>query len=408
MKINSFLKLTKFELRKLFTIVFFLCLAISLIKTFKVNVFMPKKLYSSRSVSFINEDDEIIELSGEEAKLKMKELSLKHQGLLTIEKFESAFVDFKAKLEEYDSMGQIIWNNEYDDIDRIFTECFRPLGRYDYYIKNEMKLSDIKGIYKNRISQLETSMNYPENKIHKSTMITKQAEKIKTPFYYDGNYSTYKKLLGDFRKVKYFFIIIILCASFVFYNETIFSSSIQFSLSCKNGRMAHALAKINALILMTTIIYIFTLGLYAVLSIYTNGTDGAKTQMQVLHFYSLFNGTVSEGVILKFIIVYFAGVFFAILTFFISVNVKNMASTIILSIACMYIGTVIPEGTIFERLIFLFPSSAISSNTLFLRPIVYNFFGKPIPLCYMYIPACIVISIILSVLIVRKFEKMEY
>ncbi len=408
MKINSFLKLTKFELRKLFTIVFFLCLAISLIKTFKVNIFTKLPAQYSHTISFINEDDEIIELSGKEAKLKRKELSLKHQGLLTIEKFESAFVDFKDKLQEYDAMGQMIWETEYDDIDRIFTRCFRPLGRYDHYIKNGMKLSDIKGIYKNRIPQLETSMNYPENKIHKSSMISKQAEKIKTPFYYDGNYSTWKRLLGNFRKVKYFFIIIILCASFVFYNETIFSSSIHFSLSCKNGRAAHALAKINALILMSTIIYIFTLGLYALLSVYTNGTDGSKTQMQVLHFYSLFNGTVSDAVILKFIIVYFAGIFFAILTFFISVNVKNMASTIILSIACMYVGTVIPKGTIFERLIFLFPSSAISSNTLFLRPIVYNFFGKPVPLCYMYIPACIVMSIILSVLIARKFEKMEY
>ncbi len=325
-----------------------------------------------------------------------------------IEKFKECFLKYKESLNDNWIEEWPAWHTEYSDIDRIFLTAFSKPGQINHFVKDNLKLEDLKNIYNDRIFALEESMNLNENKIHSSHMIRKQAEIIKTPFYYDGFYLGWNRVISGGKIYKYFFIILILCSSFVFYEEIIFSSSIEFSLATKNGRKVHSIAKIKALIIITTIIFIFSIGLYTMLTFYVFGTDGGKNQMQILSFYSLFNGTLAQATILRFAILYFAGIFFSILTFFISLYIKNMLATIVLSGACFYIGTVIPKGSIFERLIFLFPSSAISFSQLFYRPIVYNFFGKPILLCYMYIPASIAMSIILSVLIVRKFEKMEY
>lgn len=401
------INLTKFEVIKLVNKISLLCVV--LFTALIMQRFFITDIFSNIYCIYLDEDGMIQYIKGKEAYEKEKKLQELHRGSLTIEKFEEAFLNYQEKVEEFSLEGELAWKYEYRNINDIFTMAFSEPDLFDYFIKDELKLTDLKQIYTNRIYQLEESMSSPKNKIHASKKVIEAAEKIKTPFYYDGNYDSWRGLIqGSKKYLLYFFLIIIICSSFIFYNETIFSSCIHFSIPTLNGRKEHALSKITALIICGTLIYLFTVGLYISFILLERGTDGANTQIQIMYFYSLYNGTVKDAVIHYFLIIYFAGLFFALFTFFVSLYVKNIVTTIMLSAGFLLLGGYIPEGSIFERLIFLFPGSVLSIKNIISRPIVYNLFGRPVLLAHMYIPSCIILSIVLAVLIVKKYKKMEF
>lgn len=399
--------LVKFELLKLvnkitlFCIIFFITIITRRIIFFNSNDFY--------TINYFDENGTQKHAEGEQAFEIQKSLSNKHKGELNDKKFEQALIYYKELVKQFDLMGELAWQKEYDGIFSVFEQAFAPPEEKNYYITGTLHTNDMQYIYKNRIYQLEESMSSPKNKIHASKKVIEAAEKIKTPFYYDGNYDSWRGLIqGSKKYLLYFFLIIIICSSFIFYNETIFSSCIHFSIPTLNGRKEHALSKITALIICGTLIYLFTVGLYISFILLERGTDGANTQIQIMYFYSLYNGTVKDAVIHYFLIIYFAGLFFALFTFFVSLYVKNIVTTIMLSAGFLFLGGYIPEGSIFERLIFLFPGSVLSIKNIISRPIVYNLFGRPVLLAHMYIPSCIILSIVLAVLIVKKYKKMEF
>lgn len=398
--------LIKFELVKLINKIFFVCVCFVLYIILSSTLFYR---WSQHEASFVNEDGEYENVTGKEAFYLEKKLNDKHKGELSIEVLQEALSDYNDKIEEFALDGNSIWYTEYLFINRLFIDSFSPYNSRQILIKDSLTNEDLEDFYANRLFKIEHSLQMPENEIHSTPLVKKLAEKIHTPFYYDGYFYAWKRI-NDFgyQIIDYVIFMIILCASFVFFNETAFSTTIHFSLPTVNGRKECALAKIKALIIFSSLIYITVIGLNLLLTFISFGVDGGNSPIQIISFLSLYNLTIKQFLILYFIICYFVTVFFALLTFYLSFYLKNIISVIIISGSIFYAGKYIPQGSILERFVFLFPSSVIDRNYLMSRPIVYNFFGHPVLLGYMYIPACIVLSIILAVLIVRKYKRLEY
>lgn len=330
-----------------------------------------------------------------------------HKGQVTVAKLKNAFAAYKKLSEEFGLDGELTWKAEYRFASVVFSNTFSPFNPQNSLVMSMIDETDVENIYTKRKERFTELMQLPENKVHASAQAIKLAQKRTIPLYYDGQAYGWNRFNSKslIKLLQYLIVFVIICSSFTFFNETVFSSSIHFSLATINGRKNHAIVKIQALVIFTTGIYLLVIGTYCALVFFTYGTDGGGSSL--LTIYSLYNGTLAQFTRLTLIIPYFAAVLFSLFTFYISFYVKNIVSTIVISSLVFYSGNMISKGSVLERLTFLFPYRALHRGYLVSRPIVYNLFGKPVLFVYLYIPACIIMSVILSLLIVRKFKKME-
>ena len=398
--------LVRFEAYKLIHKISILCIFL-FIGLLVYKFYISTDILYQQNVVYIDDQDDIQFVNGKKALVVEKRIQARHKGYITIEKGEAAFLDYKEKAETFGKEGELVWGSEYRPIRTMLIQAFSPPGKIDYFIFDSLKLKDIKDIYKNRVSLIEEGMYLPENSIHASPLIGVLAQKIQTPFYFGGSGIGWRKLTTGKRYLTYLVLVIIVCASFTFFNETLFSSAIHFSLATLHGRANHAVAKIIALLTFVTVTYCVVMSIYMGLILSLFGTDGGDSVVQIQYFYSLYNATIKQAALLYCITVYFIMVFFALFTFLISLYINNIVSTILIASAFCYAGQYIPKGSILERFLPLFPGSALDIDRIITRPIVYNLFGKPVLFVYLYIPACIALSIVISLLIIRKFKTMK-
>ncbi|MGP1455622.1 MAG: hypothetical protein ACTTJ7_07695 [Treponema sp.] len=346
--------------------------------------------------------------AGEVLTFKRKQKA-QYKGPVTVEKLQDSYFTYKKLSENYGIDGEIAWRHEYSFAFSTLTGAFTPPGLYDTFIMDKIDETDIEQMYANRVDRLTESMQLPENQIHASPKVAELAQKITVPFYYDGDAPGWQifNSLRTIAAVKYFMLLVIVCSSFSFLNEIVFSSCIHFSLATLHGRKVHAIAKIQALCIFTTILYLLIIGTYGALTFFRFGTHGGNNAMQIGNFYSLYTGTYAQFTRLYLLITYFTAIFFALLSFYISLHTKNIVSTVIIALLVLYSGSLVSEGSWPERFIFLFPYSAVHVSQLAWRPIVYNLFGQPVLFVYLYIPVCLVFSVIIAFLIVRKFKTMK-
>ncbi|MGP1529819.1 MAG: hypothetical protein ACTTI3_05700 [Treponema sp.] len=405
MKLIDNVILLRFELEKLINVVSIVSVIFLLSVTYKEFAVWSQ----DGEMYFINDQGVIDVYSGTKKDLLalMKKQDEPHKGPVTVPKLKSAFAAYKKLSEEFGLDGELTWKAEYRFARAVFSGAFSPLNPQNPLLMSMINETDIENIYAKHIEHFTELMQLSENKIHASAPAINLAQKRTVPLYYDApayGWSLFGTL-SFIRLLQYLIVFVIICSSFIFFNETVFSSAIHFSLATINGRKNHAIVKIQALVIFTTVLYLLVVGTYCALVFFTYGTDGDGSSL--LTIYSLYNGTLSQFTRLTLIIPYFVAVLFSLFTFYISFYVKNIVSTIVVSSLAFYSGSMIPEGSVLERLIFLFPYRALHSGYLASRPIVYNLFGQPVLFVYLYIPAYLVFSVIIAFLIVRKFKTMK-
>ena len=169
--------LVKFELLKLinkitlFCIIFFITIITRRIIFFNSNDFY--------TINYFDENGAQKHAEGEQAFEIQKSLSNKHKGELNDKKFEQALIYYKELVKQFDLMGELAWQKEYNGIFSVFQQAFAPPEEKNYYITGTLHTNDMQYIYKNRIYQLEESMSSPKNKIHASKKSNRSGGKNK-------------------------------------------------------------------------------------------------------------------------------------------------------------------------------------------------------------------------------------
>lgn len=398
--------LVKFELKKLIHIVSII--AITLLFFFVVQGSL--RPYLSRSFYFVNDKGKPDSYPGglKDSIARQTKMQDKYRGPVTVERLKDALAAYKELAGNFGKDGERTWDDEYRFASRVIPQAFSKPGQRNIYIMSMIDAADLEHVYTGRIQQLMDSMQFAKNRIHNSPKVADLARHVTVPFYYGGFDMAWRVLMPTLSYfIKYCLLLIIMCSSFVFLKETVLSSCIQLSFPTVLGRKNHALVKIQALCIFTTVLYFLNIGAHCAILFFRYGTGGGNSSVQLFSFYSLYTGTIAQGLRLYCIVFYFAALFVSLLAFYISLYVKNIITTIIVTSLAFYSGSAIPEGSFLERAVFLFPASALDPRYFIGRPIVYTLFGKPVLFVYLYIPACIIMSIILAVLIVRKFETME-
>ena len=398
--------LVKFELRKLIHIVSIIAIA----GMFFLVVQSSQRPYLDRNFYFVNDEGKPDSYPGglKDSIARETKLHDKYRGPITVERLKDALATYKELSENFGKDGEQVWRDEYRFVLSVMRQAFGPPGTDNIYIANMIDAAGLEHTYTGRIKQLMDSMQFSKNQIHNSPKVAELARQVTVPFYYDGFDMVWNVLRRSLSSIiRYCMLLLIMCSSFVFLQETVLSSCIQLSFPAVLGRKNHALVKIQALVIFTTVLYFLIVGTYCAILFFRYGTGGGNSAIQIQSFYSLYTGTVAQEIRLYFIIFYFAALFVSLLTFYISLYAKNILTTIIVTSLAFFSGRAIPQGSFLERVVFLFPASALSHKYFIERPIVYNIFGKPVLFVYLYIPACIIMSIILALLIVRKFETME-
>ena len=399
--------LVKFELRKLLHIVSIVAITLLFFLVLK----SAQKPHLSRSFYFVNAKGKPDSYPGglKDSIARETKVQDTYRGPITVERLKDALAAYKELSENFGIDGERTWGDEYRFAADVMEQAFSNPGQRNIYIMNMIDAADLEHTYTGRIQQLMDSMQFAKNRIHNSPKVAELARRVTVPFYYGGFDMVWDILRRTLPGIiTYCMLLIIMCSSFVFLKETVLSSCIQLSFPAVLGRKNHALVKIQALCIFTTILYFLNVGTYCAILFFRYGAGGGNSAIQIYSFYSLYTGTVMQNIRLYFIIFYFAALFVSLLTFYISLYVKNIITTVIVTSLAFYSGSAIPEGSFLERAVFLFPASALNLRSFFIgRPIVYTLFGKPVLFVYLYIPACIIMSIILAILIVRKFETME-
>ena len=398
--------LVKFELRKLIHIVSIVAITLLFFLVLK----SAQKPHLSRNFYFVNDKGIPDSYPGglKDSIARETKLHSKYRGPITVERLKDALATYKELTENFGKDGKDVWRSEYRFAANVIRRAFGPPGTYNIYMEDMIDAAGIEHTYTGRIKQLMDSMQLSKNQIHNSPKVAELARQVTVPFYYGGFDMVWDVLRRNLPSIiTYCMALIIICSSFVFLQETVLSSCIQLSFPAALGRKNHALVKIQALCIFTTVLYFLIVGTYCAILFFRYGTGGGNSSIQIYSFYSLYTGTVMQNIRLYCIVFYFAALFVSLLTFYISLYAKNIITTIIVALLAFYSGSVIPQGSFLERAVFLFPASALNYQYFIGRPIVYNIFGKPVLFVYLYIPACIIMNIILALLIVRKFEAME-
>lgn len=342
----------KFELKKIFSKSVNRIGILVLIAVTLFGVFM-----TVRDVTYIKENGETV--TGREAASLLSAEKNRWKGELTPEVFRKmveegneAFASSEPEEEAYRKQQSI------EDIRELFGSVFGANQEFDYYVINTLAPIEAQEFYEKRESFLQEkieSMGFSEKEKH---YVEEKYEEIDTPFYYEAA-EGFRALLDDSHYLATLMIAIVVVLGFLV--SGIFSD--EFALkadailfSAKLGRSKAILAKVEAGLIVVTVVYWGVILLFSGLVLGILGTGGANCMIQNgANYDSIYKLTYIQEWLLTVCCGYIGTLFVLSLAMFISVKSRStvMAVTVpfVLSCAPMFVGRI----SVLARIISLFP-----------------------------------------------------
>lgn len=170
----------------------------------------------------------------------------------------------------------------FSDILALMNCAFSPFREYDAYRVDSVSAEAAGDFYENRIANLRKWLDTEAKELYTDTQksyLTAQYEKLETPLYY--TYQDGWEAVTEYAPTMIMLILLTLAfpVSGIFSNEfTLKADSIFFSAKC--GRNKAVRSKLEAGLLLTTMVYWGVMLVYSAIVLGILGTDGANCMIQ--------------------------------------------------------------------------------------------------------------------------------
>ncbi len=321
------------------------------------------------SVRWICDNDQSI--SGMAAIDKIKMEKEQWSGELT----EEQIAEVIAKNRE--DGGEYQRTQSYSDIRSMVNFSFCPFREYDDDKIDTLSTEDAQKFYTNRFENLnkwfngEGSIYFNDKEIK---YIMDQYGELNIPLRYE--YMDGWKILNESAGIVIVFIAIITClvVSNIFTSEKQYREDLIFYSTCR-GRNSGTRAKLNAALIITSILYICVILIYTVSILGIFGTSGADCMIQTAYKWkSMYNITNLQEFVLIVCCGYIGCVFIVMLTMFISaLTLSPVFSSIIAFIVILLPSMieVMPQSDAVSNIIGLLPDQLLRIDEVLLQFNVY-------------------------------------
>lgn len=340
------------------------------------------------SVDYVNEEGNTE--TGIYAVQKLKAEKEKWAGVLTEEKL-AAVIEENARIvatEEYQSdnvqLNNIAygWRQGISDIRQLLVYAFCPFREYDYYRPDSLQPKEAECFYGNRILKLEEWLN-TEAKEQFSTpekeYLLQQYRKLETPLLY--GYADGWRWCFEFAPTIIMLTVLVLgfMTAGIFSGEFSTKTDAVF-FSSYHGRGKAVRAKVQAGILIVTVVYWGMMLLYSAVVLGILGADGASLPIQTRiggwkSFYQLTN-LQEYGLIL--LGGYLGSLFLTLLTMLVSAKTKSAVLAVTVPFVLIFLPSFLSGNSSawVNKMLGLFPDQLLQMNQTVVLFQLYEFGGK--------------------------------
>lgn len=361
----------------------------------------------------------------------LKNEKMKWNGYLTVDKIRNvlkenqainsdskyAGLDEENLTKESDiklSNMQFSRKQGFQDIRNLINDSYGEFHSYDYYLIDRLSVDVAGKFYSNRVNQLKTFLSSQEadqqlTKNEKEYLID-SAKTLTTPFKYsyaDGwNTALHKSITVTFALV---LVICILMAPVFSVEYQTGSDSIL--LSTEHGKKKGIVYKLIAGLLSTSLVYWITSFIIYGLIFMIFGFEGSDCPIQVSYggWKSFYHITNSQAFCMVLLLGYLGCLFMCSFAMFLSSKVRTSFATIIFLVLIIIvpstIGKQILTGSLWDKILNLFPHEMILGDNLINTYTFYGILGKVIT-PYEILPVLYgILTIILLPFAYRAFKK---
>lgn len=312
-------------------------------------------IFAMNGVRYV-ESDGTLHKGFDSARLLNKEKN-QWKGELTPEVFEQIVKEnqeVKAQYAtEYGLPDDIYAQTEqsYLDIMDLINEMSTEEGEYNPYAIESMGLDHAKNLYQTRETNIEKVVQEEGVTPEQQEFLAKIYDKNKTPFYYEAAESwKAAALLAE----EYSMVIVLLIG---FFAAGVFADEFQYKADAifyttKYGKTKAVHSKIQAGLVIATIVYWGCIAVFTVLTFVVMGISGAKTPIQTEWCYGIYNMTYLQYYLIILVSGYIASLLAASITMLISAKLHSasIATCVPFILFCVspFLGRALPFHTFFN------------------------------------------------------------
>lgn len=277
-------------------------------------------------------------------------------GMLTPEVFAKIAERNKAVKLQYagEWVPDDVYSQEgqtYNDITDLMNSMVTPEGEYNPAAVNSMDEQQIKNLYEIWQENIQQLMKEEAVTAEQQNYLQKLFAKNEIPIQYEAAESwKAASLLGE----EYGLVIVLLVG---FLAAGIFSDEFQYKadaifFSTKYGRTKAVRAKIQAWILMTTVVYWSCMAIFTLITFGVMGVSGAATPIQMEWCYSVYHLNYGQYYLVIMLCGFIASLMSASITMLISAKLHSVsvAACIPFILFCVspFLGRALPFHTVFS------------------------------------------------------------
>ena len=269
----------------------------------------------------------------------------------------------------------------FSDIREMINRAFCSFQEYNYYRADSVTKKDINSFYDRRTAILNEWLNAEEQENYYSEnekqFLIEQYEKLKTPLYYE--YADGWEALLEYAPS----IIMLLMLIVSFLVSGIFADEIQLKadsifFSTKLGRNKAIAAKIEAGLIVITLIYWITMLLYSGIVLTILGFGGANCVIQsgFANWKSFYNITYLQDYILTVFGGYLGNLFILTLSMFVSAKTRSKTLAVTVPFILLFMPSFLNGISILSDVLGLLPDQLLQICTAIKMFNLYEIGGK--------------------------------
>lgn len=377
-----------------------------------------------KEVYFINENGD--HEYGPGAARKLRAAQKEWAGTLT-EEVISKVIEENARIistEEYNSSDirqkniAYGWTLGFNDIRWMLVYSCAAFRSSDYFAPDRLKPEDAAYFYSNRVRHLrewldsdEATSVYSEDE---KEFLIEQYEALETPFQYDY-FRGWESLLSYIGGVVMFVALTMgFVVTGIFAGEFAYRADSVFYVSY-HGRKKAVMVKLEAAVILTTLVYWITVLLYSAVVLGVLGADGAGLPIQVSGAMSkwkvFYRFTYGQLYLLTVLGGYVGVMFTMLLTMFTAAKTKTTALPVTVPFLLIFLPTFIQNinlpGNLAGKILGLLPDQILQISQIISYFNLYHIGGKVVGALGILFVIYTVLSVILYPMVYQIYRKIE-
>jgi len=297
-----------------------------------------------------------------------------------------------------------------DLINRSYSSGFRS---YDYYRADGLSAITEETFYENRTKQLkdwlydQTDVAYDRYTEEEKQYLIRQYDKLETPFYIDYHDGWYQLLENASLLPMLGILIIGYMVAGIFSNEFKWKADTVY-FSTLLGRNKATAAKIQAGLLLVTVLYWTAMLIYSIVTLGYLGFEGAGCMVQLRVWKSIYNITMWQAWMLTLICGYIGNLFLTTLTMFISAKTRSSVISVTTPFVIIFIPSFLQGITDWlDVVVAIMPVNLLEFYQHLGTFDLITVFGKVYRVLDVCLPLYAILTLVLIPVIHREFRRKQ-